>query len=325
MEIDSKLEWQGGRRIRSSSRIERLRVKHLTLLEAIGALGNLHQAAAVIHVTQPSATKLLADVEEAFGFPLFERLPRGMRPTPLGQEVVAYATQTRAGLQRFLEDLELKRQGGFGQLVVGAIMGAAPDLIAHAVTELKAERPRLNVRILGETSDQVAALLERREIELAVGRFASLQQHNEFDFEPLANESLRLVVRAEHALAGQGDVALADLLAWPWIMQPVSSPARQVLESEFGDARLPSPGNVVECGSIFATLQLLQTSEAVAMLPESVVRDYLKAGLLRELPLAVGQKLTGFGVLTRREDVLSEPAQAFCALQRKYATHGAHA
>jgi DNA-binding transcriptional LysR family regulator len=82
---------------------------------------------------------------------------------------------------------------------------------------------------------------------------------------------------------------------------------------------------VVECGSIFATLQLLQTSEAVAMLPESVVRDYLKAGLLRELPLAVGQKLTGFGVLTRREDVLSEPAQAFCALLRKYATHGAHA
>ena len=47
--------------------------------------------------------------------------------------------------------------------------------------------------------------------------------------------------------------------------------------------------------------------------------------LLRELPLAVGQKLTGFGVLTRREDVLSEPAQAFCALLRKYATHGAHA
>lgn len=319
------MELQGGRCAWPSARIERLRVKHLALLEAIGALGNLHQAASVIHVTQPSATKLLADAEEAFGFALFERLPRGMRPTPLGQEVVAYATQTRAGLQRFLEDLELKRQGGFGQLVVGAIMGAAPDLIAHAVTELKAERPRLNVRILGETSDQVAALLERREIELAVGRFASLQQHNAFDFEPLANESLRLVVRAGHALADDGDVTLAALLAWPWIMQPMSSPARQVLESEFGDARLPSPGNVVECGSIFATLQLLQTSEAVAMLPESVARDYLKAGLLRALPLAVGQKLTGFGVLTRREDALSEPAQAFCTLLRKYAARGSHA
>ena len=42
------------------------------------------------------------------------------------------------------------------------------------------ERPRLNIRILGETSDQIIVLLERHEIELAIGRFTDPLQHNKF-------------------------------------------------------------------------------------------------------------------------------------------------
>lgn len=299
--------------------VNRLRLKHLALLAALGDLGNLHQAAAAINVTQPSATKMLADIEQAFGFALFERLPRGMRATALGEEVVAYAHQTQAGLARFLEDMEVKRRGGFGLITVGAIMGAAPDLLALAVAELKTRRPRLSVRILGETSDQVASLLERRQIDFAVGRFSNLLQHNVFDFEPLSNESLRLVVRAGHPLSRRRDLGLADLIDWPWVLQPLSSPARQLLEEEFEQARLASPANIVECASIFATLQLLQASDAVAMLPESVVRDYLRTRLLRALPMEIGKNLTGFGLLTHKLETLSEPAQVFVRLLRHYA------
>ena len=167
--------------------VNRLKLKHWALLSALGEIPTLHQAAARINVTQPSATKMLADIEGAFGFALFERHARGMRATPLGSEVVSYARQAQASLDRFLEGLEIKRRGGHGHLVFGAIMGAAPDLVAKAVADIKRERPRLNVRILGETSDQIGELLDRREIELAVGRFASPLQHNKFDFMPLAN------------------------------------------------------------------------------------------------------------------------------------------
>jgi LysR substrate binding domain. len=74
-------------------------------------------------------------------------------------------------------------------LTVGAIMGAAPDLLAMAVAALKTESPLLNVRILGETSDQVVQLLHRREVDLALGRLTSPLQHNDFSFEPLARET----------------------------------------------------------------------------------------------------------------------------------------
>ena len=81
-----------------------------------------------------------------------------------------------------------------------------------------------------------------------------------------------------------------------------------------------TPTNVVECTSIFATIQLLQKSDAVAMLPESVVRDHLKAGLLTQLSLNVGQSLPGFGILTRRFESISPTAADFIQALRRYGT-----
>ena len=41
------------------------------------------------------------------------------------------------------------------------------------------------------------------------------------------------------------------------------------------------------------------------MLPESVVRDYLRAHLLIELPIEIGKSLSGFGLLRRKHETLS--------------------
>jgi DNA-binding transcriptional LysR family regulator len=299
--------------------INRLRLKHWALLAALAETQTLNEAARRINVSQPSATKMLADIELAFEFALFERHSRGLRATALGEEVVAYARQSQAGLTRFIEGLDIKRRGGHGQLVIGAIMGAAPDLVARAVAAIKLQRPLLNIRMLGETSDQIAASLERHDIELAVGRFASLLQHNLFDFQPLSNEVMQAVVRRGHALVRGRNLRLPGLMDWPWVLQPVSSPARQLLEDEFAQAGLATPRNLVECASVFATLQLLQTSDAIAVLPESVVRDHVKAGFLRALRVPIGADLKGFGVLTRKGESLSEVAGVFVELLQRFA------
>lgn len=216
--------------------VNRLKFKHLSLLAALDDTRNVHQAAIAINVAQPSASRMLNDIEEAFGFRIFERNARGMLPTTLGVVTLTYARRVLAELIRFADDLDVKRKGGHGQLTVGAIMGAAPDLLALAIATLKTERPLLNVRILGETSDQVVQLLNRREVDFALGRPTSPMQHNDFSFEPLARETLMLVVRAGHPLVVRESVRLDELTAWPWVVQPVTSPARILFEEELARA-----------------------------------------------------------------------------------------
>jgi DNA-binding transcriptional LysR family regulator len=161
-------------------------------------------------------------------------------------------------------------------------------------------------------------LLHRREVDLALGRLTSPLQHNDFSFEPLARETLLLVVRSVHPLASRARMTLRELIDWPWVAQPVSSPARVLFEEELARAGLATPVNLTECASIFATLQLLENYDAVAMLPESVVRDHLRGKLLVALPLEIGKSLAGFGILTRKEEALAEPALRFIELLRGF-------
>ena len=296
----------------------RLRFRHLALLVALDDHRNLRRAADAVHLAQPSATKLVHDLEQVFGFPLFERLPRGMLPTELGSEVLAFARRMLVDLDRFTQDLDSKRKGGYGQLAIGAIMGAAPDVVARAMADIKQRRPLLAIKLLGETSDEIVSLLLSRKIDLAVGRFSNPLQHNAIDYEDLGNEPLCIVARKGHPYGRFRSLELNKLADSAWVLQPLTSPARQILEQEFGQAGMMTPANMVECTSIFATLQLLQKSDAVAMLPESVVRDHLDAGLLARLALTVGKSLPGFGILLRRGEPLSPSATEFVESLRRY-------
>jgi DNA-binding transcriptional LysR family regulator len=219
----------------------------------------------------------------------------------------------------FTADLESKQHGGHGFLSVGAIMGAAPDLVAPAVARMKARYPRLTIRLLGDTSDQVMQLMEAHLLELAVCRFSVAEQHAHFSFEALGNEKLLFVVSARHRLAAAPPRSIADLNTEAWVMQPLPSPSRVLLEREFATLDLPRPANLIECSSIFAALQIVQHIDAVTLLPEPVVREALQAGRVVALPLAHRVTLTEYGLLTRRGARLSTAAQEFIETLRTLA------
>lgn len=297
--------------------LNRLRYKHLLLISLLDEHRNLHQVARTLNMSQPAATRMLREIESTFECQLFERTPRGVIPTQQGEVLIEFSQNALTRLGRCAESLHRHQLGDQGQLVLGAIMGAAPDLVAEAVIEMKRLRPLLQVRMLGETSDQLVELLAHNRIDIAIARYVTALQHNLFDFESLGNETMLAVVRHDHPLVGVVEPPLAPLLEeWPWILQPLESPARQVLEKEFEMAGLMSPRDIIECGSIFAGLQLVKRGNGILVLPESVLRDYLKFGEIEALPISVGRTLSPFGILTRKDEALSEPVRHFCEILR---------
>lgn len=288
-----------------------LRLKHLALVKALGESGTLHLAAEELNITQPAATKLLKDLESTLGVTLFERHPKGMRVTSLGKSVVAHARLIIGQVGHFTEDLESKRSGGHGFLSVGAIMGAVPDLISPVIAEMKTRYPRLTVRLLGDTSDQIMALMESHQIELGICRYIAAEQHAQFSFEPLGNEELQFVATAGHPMAQKHKLSLSDLMDETWIMQPLPIPTRVLLEEEFARFNLPRPARLIECSSVYASLQLLQHNQAVALLSEPVVRGPLSAGQITRLRVSHQGKLANYGLVVRRSTELSSVAAEF--------------
>jgi DNA-binding transcriptional LysR family regulator len=296
----------------------RLRYKHLQMLVVLGSSQNLHRASLSMNMSQPAATRMLQEIEDMFACELFERLPRGMRPTALGRELLRFAEAALSGLDRCAEDLAARQQGGYGYLSIGTIMGAAPDLVMTAVAQVKALNPQLRIRIMGDTSDQVVQLLEQGRVDIAITRRTLVDDRGRYEFEPLGNERLIAVVHSGHPLARRRRLEWRELVRdWPWILQPETSPARMAIEQALRRLELPMPADVIECSSVYSMQQLVQLTDAVMVLSESVMRDYLKMGLVTALPVKLEAQMAPFGLLTRLGEPVSRELGVFIDLLRQ--------
>ncbi|RQZ16679.1 LysR family transcriptional regulator [Burkholderia sp. Bp9031] len=300
-----------------STLLVRLRFRHLQLLDVLGRTRNLRIAAEQMHITQPAATKILGDIEDMLETPLFTRLPREMRPTELGLFAIRYASAAVADLGRFAGEFDTLRAGGHGHLTIGAISASAAQVVADGIRDILRERPRLVVKLVEQSSDQLAAWLEEKKIDIMVGRLTEPRHQAIFDFEALAAEPVWVVCGRHHPLLAHARPEFADLAAWPWVLYPPATAIRQLFEETIAAAGIRSVAGMIETSSIFSTLQLLQSSDTLSLQPRAAVEKYVAEGLLGQLPVPIRRSMSRYGVVTRKGERPSEPMAAFIDALRR--------
>jgi len=289
----------------------RLRTRQLLLLEALGREHNLGRAATALGMSQPAATRLLQQAEDTVGVPLFTRLARGMEPTPSGEILVRFARQSLVDFRFAREQMAALRSGLRGRLRVGSVPGALPQLLGPALAEYKALHPRVAVSVLVETSDVMLALLERGEVDLVLGRPTERHDEDELEIEQLLAEEQVVVARCAHPLLQQGNVALADLVRWPWVLQPPGSPQRSRFEAALRTAGVHARLDITETASTVATTALLEASDMAAIMPASLAAHYARLGVLRVLDLQLPLQVPSIHLITRKQRELPPAAASF--------------
>lgn len=289
--------------------LSRLRTRQFLLLHALDVQRNLGRAALSMRMSQPAATKLLQQVEAALGVPLFTRLARGMEPTPCGQVVVRYARRMLTDFGTVREEVVALRAGLRGSLRIGCVPGAVTELLAPALVAYKEQHGRVAVSIMVDTSDVMLGHLARSEVDLVLGRLTAGLNADEYTCQTLLGERQVVVARAAHPLAGRMQLTLADLMDWPWILQPPGSPQRGRFEAALHEAGLHSRLNITETASTIVTTALLEVSDMLAVMPESLAAHFGRLGVLHALPLALPIEVPPIYLITQA-DRADAPAAA---------------
>lgn len=289
----------------------RLRLKQLSLIAALDEFRSLRKVAEAMHLSQPAATKMLHEIEETLGVQLFERLPRGMRPTVFGESVINYAQLMLADLDNLRKQLVAQEAGAVGEVSVGSIMAPAPGLLTRTIIELRARYPLIKISVYIDTSDVLMQMLEQGKLDIVLGRLLNPGEHD-LNFEVVDNEALSVVAGVHHPLSQVRRLELADLAGQAWILQPPNSPMRQLLELAFREANIASPANLVETASILTTTTLLQGTEMISVVPTTVARHYATSGMICILPVRIKLQLEPYGIITRKERI---PAPAVAVFQ----------
>ncbi|GLQ56157.1 LysR family transcriptional regulator [Devosia nitrariae] len=277
----------------------RLRFRQLQLISVLGRTHNLNAAARQMVMTQPAATKMLQEVEDIVGSRLFERFPRGMRPTEVGQLAVTYAHRAIDEAVKFLDDSRVMREGGHGVVRVGAITSVVHRLLPTAIADMKKLRPLVTIRLMTGTSDQLVIALLQQRLDIVIGR-RSETTSSATTFAALGNEEIWLFAAADHPLA-QIEPTTADLLEESWVLQPITSPLRLLME-EFFTSKGGAPRSLVETTSVHATMQLVLEAGMISSLPSVLLRSEIKMGRIRRLPITVPAGLDDYGIITRADE-----------------------
>ncbi len=150
--------------------MNRLRMRQVALLLALDDCGTLHAAAQRLGMTQPAASKMLHELETAFGEVLFARVGRGLVLTAAGRAVLHTFRGLRNSMASLGRELSELRLGSSGKLLVGSITAAAPTYLSMAIIALKEEYPRLSIELSVDTSDRLIELLCDGRLDMVIGR-----------------------------------------------------------------------------------------------------------------------------------------------------------
>lgn len=285
-------------------RTDRLRVRHLRLLDAIRRAGSLGAAARELRVSQPAVTLLLQEVERAFGAILVTRDRRGARLTVAGLRAHERLAIALASLERAVA--AVRESPGEPPLRVGTVQlaGVRALPLAFATLERSGLPDRVELRE-GRARDLVADLCAGT-LDCVIGwmdeSLADAASAAPLSIEPLWQGRMQIVAAARHPLARSRSVHMAELERWRWIVpRPQSRTHEAFVRLFLNNGRIPPPV-AVECSAVHTAMHIVAATRLLAVAPDDVVERYAKLGsiaVLRGAALDLGR--SPVTVITRRD------------------------
>lgn len=295
----------------------RLKLKQLRLLVAVGKHGNIQYAARDLNISQPSATKMIQDLELDFEVQLFERTNRGVVPTPFGETLIRHGKLIFAQISNAAQELDDLNEGNSGRVVIGTLLAASPHLLPLAIVQALQERPRLAIKVVEGTNEVLIPNLRSGEIDLIAGRLTGHGFHEELKQEKLFDERILLVVGPHHPLAGKKGVEFSDLKEFGWILPPFETTLRRQIEQYFLKQNQYHPPFCLESVSYLTNRSLLRAKNYIGLMPSHVASQDIKVGLLATLDLDLPFGNSAVGISYRRSGEMSPAGQAMLQSLRR--------
>lgn len=305
----------------TGSTATRLKTRQLVLLEQLDRHRSVLAAAEASRMSQPAASKLLAEMEALLGVELFVRHARGVEPTEYGALLVRRARNALTELRQAHAEVLALRSGVAGHASLGTVITSATQLVPLAVSRLKQRYPRIVVSIEVDFSENLIERLVAGRLDMVIARIHSLPHVAGMNYEGLVENPHSVFARAGHPLARRR-VTLTDLARQTWVLPPLGNVLRDRLAVIFTEQGLELPLPGVETAALPVITSLLRETDMVSVLADDVVEAECAAGALTPLRVTLPLRLGAAGIVTRRDHLLPPAAQALLTTLRETAASG---
>lgn len=261
-----------------------LELNHLRVFYEVARIGRFAEAARILHISQSALSRSVALLEEKQNVKLFERSQKGVRLTPIGQEVFSFCEHLFQTVEQIEKVCSGRKDICEGLLRFGATDHVTNYLLLDPLQNMRRHFPRVVPSVFTGTPDDIInrVLMGEAEFGLMFSKVPLPQLH----FDHLREEKMSLVVSMalwQKCRGPSNQKTLSKILErWGYISSIGAHlerrPSRVLLEL-FGE--MPRIG--FEANGQEAQKRVCLGGGGIAYLSRFMVEDEIKSGLLYEI------------------------------------------
>lgn len=273
--------------------------------------GNFTRAAHELHMTQPSVSYAIKQLEDALGITLFHRQSKGVELTEEGKALLQYVEQSFSLLADAEKHIIALKQLSKGEIRIGVSDSLIKHLLLPQLNKFHVEFPGIRIRLSHGKTPDITQRLITGQIDCAIVHMPV--KDKQLKIQTLAILEDCFVVGEAYRELTNRSLATKELAEFPLLMLSPGSSTRIFVEQWFGtQGYIVKPD--IELGSIDLLVEFTKLGYGAAFITRSFVKEELQAGKLFELRLddPIPRRSIGFAV---RQDIqLSLAADRFARL-----------
>lgn len=251
-----------------------LKFNQLKLISILNETKQISAAAAILHISQPSASRLLAELEKVVGNKLYIRNSKGVI---LNEAGIVFAKRAKQML-RLLDDTNREvvetGDGIRGRVNIGAVTGPALEMLLPFVKKARLTHPNIELSIAVDTSPKLAESMLNGQMDFYIGRITEEIDPRPFQTKLIGKESFVLIVRHDHPLTRRKEIDIKSCTGYDWILQAPGALMRHAIERYFAENKYQMPNQIINTSSVMMTLGIISQSNAIAPVARSVAEFY---------------------------------------------------
>lgn len=258
-------------------------LRQLQYLKLLAEHGSFSRAADAAHVTQPTLSAGVQELEKVLGAPVVDRGRSGVILTPVGEEAVRRAKDVLARAEDLVQAARSAGQPLSGRFRLGVIPTVAPFLLPRALPELRRRFPALRLFLREDQTAKLVASLKAGSLDAAL--IALPYDSTGLDTAHVVDDELVAIIPANHPLLSRERIDPAALESEGVILLEDGHCLR---EHALAACEMDPPRTAGEDGAFAATslntlVQMVGSGLGVSLLPAMAV----EAGLTDKAPVGV--------------------------------------
>jgi DNA-binding transcriptional LysR family regulator len=243
-------------------------IRQLQYLVALAREKHFTRAAQACHVTQPTLSGRIRQLEQELGVPIVERGQRFHGLTQDGERVLKWANAILDNWTSLQQEIATRRNTAgalTGHLSVGVIPSALP-MAALMTKAIQARHPGIELTILSYSSIEILRHLEDFSIDVGL-TYLDNEPIEGMRAESIYMERYCLLVRADHELADAASVTWADASRQPLCLLTPDMQNRRIVDRAFRAAN-SAPIPRLETNSVINLCANVRLMGLASIIPE---------------------------------------------------------